>query len=215
MATRRKNAPTTGAEFPRRVPAMITYLAPFRLVEGEQLDPWDATIEQVNTGGWDYVKLHEVAGGIDVGLASPYHMLVGRDGALALPPIPELRSDQTVVEFFNRCLAALLLAGVYVEAVTLDHLEFGSVIDWKYIRVRTQGRAAANRFHFLARMRMAPAIDAIALLQPRRVSFGELRSAMADGLAALASVPKLSGEYLLKGVSGIARRDWGLALAHL
>jgi hypothetical protein len=60
-------------------------------------------------------------------------------------------------------LAALLLAGVYVEAVTLDHLEFGSVIDWKYIRVDTQGRAAANRFHFLARMRMAPPIDAIAL----------------------------------------------------
>ena len=76
-------------------------------------------------------------------------MLIGRDGALALPPIPELRSDQRVVEFFNRCLAALLLAGVYVEAVTLDHLEFGSVIDWKYIRVETQGRAAANRFHFL------------------------------------------------------------------
>jgi hypothetical protein len=30
-------------------------------------------------------------------------MLIGRDGALALPPIPELRSDQRVVEFFNLC----------------------------------------------------------------------------------------------------------------
>ena len=169
----------------------------------------------MNACGWDYVKLHEVAGDIDVGLASPYHMLVGRDGALALPPIPELRSDQRVVEFFNRCLAALLLGGVYVEAVTLDHLEFGSVIDWKYIRVHTPGRAAANRFHFLARRRMAPPIEAIALLQPRSVCFGQLRSAMADGLAALATVPQLSGEFLLKGVSGIARRDWGLALSNL
>jgi hypothetical protein len=215
MAARSKNAPSTEPKFPRRVPAMITYLAPFRLVEGDELEPWDTTIEQVNTRGWDYVKLHEVAGGIDVGLASPYHMLVGRDGALALPPIPDLRSDQRAVEFFNRCLAALLLGGVYVEAVILDHLEFGSVIDWKYIRVHTQGRAAANRFHFLARMRMAPPIEAIELLQPRTVSVGKLRIAMADGLAVLATVPQLSGEFLLKGVSGIARRDWGFALSNL
>jgi hypothetical protein len=215
MSTRRKSALSTETEFPRRVPAMITYLAPFRLVEGDELAPWNATIEQVNTGGWDYVKLHEVVGGIDVGLASPYHVLVGRDGALALPPIPELRTDQRAVEFFNRSLAALLLAGVYVEAVTLDHLEFGSVIDWKYIRVETQGYAAANRFHFLARMRMAPPIEAIALLQPRTVSLAQLRSAMADGLAAMATIPQLSGEFLLKGVSGVARRDWGLALSNL
>jgi hypothetical protein len=58
-------------------------------------------------------------------------------------------------------------------------------------------------------------IEAIALFQPRTVSFGQLRTAMADGLAALATVPQLSGEFLLKGVSGIARRDWGRALSNL
>lgn len=38
---------------------------------------------------------------------------------------------------------------------------------------------------------------------------------MEIGLAALADVPSLSGEFLLKGVSGIARRDWGAALNNL
>src|SRR4051812_40448979 len=96
-------------QFPRRVAAMVVYLHPFRMVGSTTLSEWAASIEQVNHGDWDYVKLHEIAGGIDVGLPAPYHMLVGRDGALALPPLPQLRSDQQAVEFFNRCLAAFLL----------------------------------------------------------------------------------------------------------
>jgi hypothetical protein len=35
------------------------------------------------------------------------------------------------------------------------------------------------------------------------------------GLGVFDSVPSLSGEFLLKGVSGIARRDWGAALTNL
>ncbi|MGC1588326.1 MAG: hypothetical protein WA791_21900, partial [Rhodomicrobium sp.] len=108
----------------RRVPALISYLSPFRIVEKDDApEPWSATIEQVNRQSWDYVALHEVIGGVDVGLKSPYHMVVARDGALALPPLPELRSDQAAVEFFNRCLAALLLGGVYCEAINLDGLD--------------------------------------------------------------------------------------------
>src|SRR5262245_22386111 len=109
-------------KMPRRVPAMVIYLHPFRMIESDDHAKWDVTIEQVNRMSWDYVKLHEIVGGVDVGLPPPYHMVIGRDGALALPPIPELRSDQQAVEFFNRCLAALLLGGVYCEAIQLDNL---------------------------------------------------------------------------------------------
>ena len=129
---------------PRRVAALVTYLQPFRLIQSEQVSEWKTTLDEINKCGWDYVKLHEIAGGLNVGLSSPYHLLVARDGALALPPIPELRGDQAAVEFFNRCLAAFLLGGVYCEAITLDNLEFGSVIDWKYLRVFGQGKAASQ-----------------------------------------------------------------------
>jgi hypothetical protein len=202
------------AAFPRRVAAMITYLHPFRMIESEALDKWSASIEQVNRHDWEYVKLHEISGGIDVGLPAPYHMLIGRDGALALPPIAELRSDQQAVEFFNRCLAALLLGGVYCAAVTLDNLEFGSIIDWKYIRLHGE-QAGANHFHKLIRMRMAPPIDAIRLMDPPTLDFEVLRQAAKEGFALLKSVPRLSPEFLLKGVSGIARRDWGVGLSNL
>jgi hypothetical protein len=149
------------AEVPRRVSALVVYLHPFRIVTGNNADPWKASLNEINDRTWDYVKLHEIAGGVDVGLPPPYHLLIGRDGAVALPPIPELRNDQRAVEYFNRCFAALLLGGVFCEAVSLDGLEFGSVIDWKYIRVRTLSPAAPSRFHALIRQQHASPLEAI------------------------------------------------------
>ena len=193
---------------------MVIYLHPFRIIKEKGMSAWSASIDEVNSREWDYVKLHEVMGGIDVGLPAPYHMLVGRDGALALPPIPKLHSDQQAVEFFNRCLAAILLGGVYCSAVTLDNLEFGSIIDWKYLR--THGNSVGgNRFHTLIRMKMAPPIEAIALNSPPVLDFDKLRGAIEQGLKILNLTPQLSPEFLLKGISGIARRDWGVGLSNL
>jgi hypothetical protein len=83
---------------------MVAYLHPFRIVNGVGSPPWKVTIDDVNGGNWNYVALHEMVGGLDVGLDQPYHMVVCRDGAIGLPVLPELRSDQQAVEFFNRCL---------------------------------------------------------------------------------------------------------------
>lgn len=199
---------------PRRIPAMITYLQPFRMVSSVSFEAWSVSIDQINTFSWDYVKLHEIAGGIDVGLSSPYHMLVGRDGALALPPIPELRNDQNAVQYFNRCLAALLLGGIYCEAIRVDNLEIGSIIDWKYIQSHG-GMNGVNRFHELIRKCMAPPIEAIMLESPTTLEFSEIQKAAKTGFAILDMVKQLDPELLLKGVSGIARRDWGLGLSNL
>ena len=109
----------------------------------------------------------------------------------------------------------MLLGGVYCEAIGLDGLDFGSIIDWKYIRVNTSAPASANRFHRLVRLRNASSLEAIALLDPRIAEFSDLSAAMTTGRAILEKVPELSGEFWLKGVTGIARRDWGVALANL
>ena len=53
----------------RRVPCLIAYLDPFRIVETDTLAPWQVSIEDVNTLNWDYVKLHEIVGGIDANAA--------------------------------------------------------------------------------------------------------------------------------------------------
>lgn len=194
---------------------MIAYLHPFRLVDADGEAEWNATIEQVNQRSWDYVALHRHVGGIEVGLASPYHLVVGRDGALALPPIDGLRSVQAAVEFFNRCLAGLLLGGIYCEAISPDGLDVGSIIDWTYIRVHQFGPAAPNRFHRHIRGLDANPSEAIALMGARQVGLADLQSAMVSGLSMLDAVPLVRGEYLLKGSTGLARLDWGSALANL
>jgi hypothetical protein len=207
--------PKTETPAPRRVPALVTYLSPFRIVERTSVNTWDASIDQINLGTWDYVKLHEIVGGIDVGLDPPYHMVVGFDGALALPPIPKLRPISEAVEFFNRCLAALLIGGVYCEAVDLDRVEVGSILDWKYIRVPGQGRSFESQFHHAARMKMAAPLHAIELLNPRSIDLSTLHNAATKGFSVVSSLPELSPEFLLKGVSGMARRDWAVALTTL
>jgi hypothetical protein len=207
--------PQTETTMPRRVPALITYLRPFRLIEKTSEKTWDASIEQINTRTWDYVKLHEIVGGLDVGLASPYSMYVGFDGSLALPPIPELRPITAAVEFFNRCLAALLIGGLYCEAVDLDHVEVGFIFDWKYIRADGQGRSGESQFHHAARMKMLAPLHAIRLLGPQSITLAMVQDAAKKGFSIISSVPELSPEFLLKGVSGLARRDWGAALAAL
>jgi hypothetical protein len=50
-------------------------------------------------------------------MPSPYHMVVARDGAVGLPVLPPTRDISVAAEQFNRCFAALLVGGVYCEAV--------------------------------------------------------------------------------------------------
>ncbi|WP_340672262.1 hypothetical protein [Bradyrhizobium ottawaense] len=199
----------------RRVPCLIAYLAPFRIVQDEKLEPWKTSLDEVNGQSWDCVKLHELVGGIDVGMKQPYHLVVSRDGALALPPVEGLRSDQSSVEFFNRCLAGLLIGGVYCEAVSSDGLDLGFILDWKYVRSERAGQSASNRFHQQIRYRKASALDAISLLDPPTARFSDLDAAMKIGLSVLNRIDRLRGDLLLKGVTGIARRDWSAALSNL
>ena len=202
-------------QIPRRIPALLSYLHPFRIVTNEELTDWVVTIEQVNQRTWDYETLHRVVGGIDVGLTSPYNLLVGFDGALALPPIPGLLAASRGVEFFNRVLGALLLGGIYCEAVNLDSVERGDILDWKFIRAYGRTSSFIGQFHNTVRMKMAPPIHAIELMNPRKVKLSELQKASARGFQLLSKVPELTPEFLLKGVTGLARKDWGNALSNL
>lgn len=199
----------------RRVAAAVTYLAPFRIVESVEKGAWSASIDQINSRSWDYIGLHELIGGLDVGLPAPFHMVVARDGALALPPLEHLRSDQKLVAFYNECLAALLIGGVYCESISSDGLGFGSIIDWKYIRVSKSGLSGSNQFHNRIRLQSASSLEAIFLHAPQTISMKMLWDAMSTGRAILSRVGEMRGEFLLRGATGLARRDWGIALSNL
>lgn len=194
---------------------MVAYVHPFRIVNAASSPTWAVSIEQVNQTNWDYAALHEMVGALDVGLQPPYHMIVCRDGALGLPVVPQIHDDRDAVEFFNRCLAALLIGGVYCEAIALDGLDLGSIIDWRFMRVAGSGTSAPNRFHHLVRLQRASPFEAAALMNPPQIDFDNLAIAMAKGRSVLDAIPELMGEFLLKGTTALAKRDWSTALANL
>lgn len=197
----------------RRVPCMVAFLKPFRLVDGPASTKWKLDIADINQRRWDYVELHRMVGGIDVGLPPPFHMAVFRDGALGVPVLPQFRTITASVEFINRSLSSLLLGGVYCEAIGLDALDFGYIIDWTYLRVATSARA--NTFHSHIRLQRANAVEAIALLEPASIAVTELNEAMTVGRRLMEVVPELSPEFLLKGVTALTRHDSGSALSNL
>lgn len=197
----------------RRVPCMVAFLRPFRLVEGPNSTKWKLDISAINQRRWDYVELHRMVGGIDIGLPPPFHMAVFRDGALSVPVLPQFRTITASVEFINQSLSALLLGGVYCEAIGLDALDFGYIIDWTYLRVATSARA--NTFHQHIRLQRANAVEAIELLEPPSIAVAELSEAMTAGRRLMDVVPELSPEFLLKGVTALARHDSGTALSNL
>ena len=192
---------------------MVAFLRPFRIVDADSSPAWQPTLEQINGQSWDYVALHRMVAQIDIGLPHPYNLVVARDGAFALPAHPDLRAGIDAAEFFNQQFAAALLGGVYCEAIAHDGLDFGSIIDWSFVRLHTS--APANRFYQLARLQRASPIEAIQLQEERRLPADELANALQAGRAILNAIPELSGEFLLKGTTGYARRDWSAALASL
>lgn len=199
----------------RKVRCLIAYLSPFSVISSKGVPLWETTIEQVNRMSWDYVALHDKVTGVDVGLPRPFHMLIGRDGALALPPMKQHSTVELAADFFNRCLAAILIGGIYCEAITSDCIDLGFVLDWKYIRTEVAGVAAANQFHERMKRRQAAPLEAIRLLNPRRIEVEELAKAIKVGLDVLERAHPVRADFLLKGVTAFARRDWTTALANL
>lgn len=199
----------------RRVPCIVAYVSPFRIINTPEALTWQPTVDEINSRSWDYVALHEVIGGVDVGLEPPYHVAVSRDGAIALPPLPQFRALDAAVEFINRFFAALLLGGIYCESVGQDGIDFGFVLDWKYMRVMRTATAQANEFHRMIRMRQASPLQAIHLLSPRSIDLREMTAAFRTGREILDKVGEVRPEFLLRGVTGFTRRDWGAALSNM
>jgi hypothetical protein len=74
-------------------------------------------------------------------------MVVARDGAVGLPVLPPTRDIYSATEQFSRCFAALLVGGVYCEAVNPDGFEFGSIIDCRRPIGRSPERVPPARPH--------------------------------------------------------------------
>jgi hypothetical protein len=72
---------------------------------------WKPSLQNINSSTYDQLKLNRASGFID-GNVAPYMMLVGFDGSLAMPALPQFSKPDIALKIFNRVFLEMLLGGV-------------------------------------------------------------------------------------------------------
>ena len=123
----------------RRVPCMAAFVSPFRDRERGRFRPVETHHRGREQAALGHAELHRLV----LGFPAPYHMVVARDGGDRTSGAAADQGHHLATEQFNPRFAALLVGGVYCEAINPDGLEFGFVVDWKDLRLQSGSQAAA------------------------------------------------------------------------
>lgn len=132
-------------------------------------------------------------------------MLVGFDGTLALPALPEFAQPDKALKIFNRVLLEMLLGGIYTEAATPEDIFPGILYKTGYIRIYAQtgstGRlhSALRTPHSALRDRSASSRDNICLLHHKPITITNLEKAAKQGRKIVSQCDPLSHEIVLAG----------------
>ncbi|MNV29745.1 hypothetical protein D3C71_1209820 [compost metagenome] len=186
-------------EIPEGTPLIMAASAPLKLFAKNGRDRWKPTLEQINNGSYDYLKLNRVSGFID-GNVAPYAMLVGFDGTLALPDLPEFAQHGKALKIFNRVLLEMLLGGIYTEAAAPADIFRGILYKTGYVRMYARSGQTAS-LHSALRDRSASTTENIRLLDLKPTTISDLEKAIERGRKIVRKSDPLSHEIVLAGCS--------------
>jgi len=186
-------------EIPEGTPLIMAASAPLKLFVKDRRDRWKPTLEQINNGSYDYLKLNRVSGFID-GNVSPYAMLVGFDGTLALPNFPEFSEHGKALKIFNRVLLEMLLGGIYTEAAAPADIFRGILYKTGYVRMYARSGQTSS-LHSALRDRSASTTQNICLLDLAPTTISDLEKAVEKGREIVIKCDPLSHEIVLAGCS--------------
>ncbi len=173
--------------------------SPLKLFAKDGRDRWNPTLEQINNGTYDYLKLNRVSGFID-GNVAPYAMLVGFDGTLALPAIPEFAQQDKALKIFNRVLLEMLLGGIYTEAAAPEDIFRGILYKTGFVRMYARSGQIAS-LHSALRDRSASTTENIRLLDLIPTTISHLAKAVRRGRKIVSKCGPFSPEVVLAGCS--------------
>lgn len=152
----RKRASERASTMENGVPIITASASPFRLVVRGDSDAWSATLDDINSRTYDYVKLHRLSTYFDAGIA-PFSLGVCYDGTMILPATEAYRNRDTAFSKFNQTLAELLVGGIYCEAPQPDDLGYGSMSQEGYSRIMGRATGPSASVRNAARMKMSAA----------------------------------------------------------
>lgn len=186
-------------EVPEGTPLVMAVSAPLKLIAKDGRDRWKPTLQDINRSTYDYLKLNRASGFID-GNVAPYMMLVGFDGSLAMPALPEFTKPHAALKIFNRVFLEMLLGGIYTEGALPSDICSGWLFKTGYIRM--MGGASRNTsLHSSLRDRSASVTDNIVLLDQDTITLADLQKAIARGRSILSKCDPLSPEIALAGAT--------------
>ncbi|HKB60174.1 MAG TPA: hypothetical protein VKC56_09045 [Gallionellaceae bacterium] len=189
----------TEPTMPDGVPLVMAVSGPLKLIAKDGRDSWKPSLQDINRSTYDYLKLNRASGFID-GNVAPYMMLVGFDGSLAMPALPEFSKPDAALKLFNRVFLEMLLGGVYTEGAAPSDICRGWLFNTGYIRM-FGGTSRKTALHFSLRDRSASISDNIVLLDNTPITLAALKKAIARGRAILDKCEPFSPEIALAGTT--------------
>lgn len=183
-----------------RFPCVLAAPRHFHLFVQDPDDDWSPTLEQVNAGTYDPLKLKRVSFYLDVGLPHGNPMGFGFDGSMIIPRNPHLRSADDAVDEFNRVVAALLIGGLRLHQVVSENLAFGSLYATGYYRYE-HPHGILPTLHQAWGEAAAGGYLSIDLLHPPRVSKADTVAALDAGRPVLAAAYRIDPATLVMAFS--------------
>jgi hypothetical protein len=197
------------------VPIIIANTSPFRLIQRDENDSWNATLDDINNYSYDYVKLHRLSNFFDVGLPKPFSMAIGFDGSFILPALSDFREKEKAIGLFNKTIGEIVFGGIYYEAIQPRDLSFGELYFIGYFKQNHLNGGINANFHNSIGMKKASPLDSIKLLDPNVISFTKLMDAMTEGRRILKPFPNLSVPLTLNGITYFINNQWAESLSNI
>lgn len=199
----------------RANPAWVTYLSPFRFIVPDGEEPWQVSLDEINSNDYDHGRLCRIIDQFPTPLGSSWPMVVCYDGGLAIPRTATFTNKEDATTFFNRILCDLWLGGVICGAVDARDVVGGKLYNNKMIWPVDFGESVSSQLHAQLRTLFGGPLHTIQLSSPQTMPLSVFRQALSAGTEITSSVPTLSPKFLLLGVTELRNRNWSSALANL
>jgi hypothetical protein len=190
------------------IPVWSGCFAPLQLVmlDGEE---WSPSIEEINSGSYDAIKLFRSSLNVDVGIA-PLSLIVLFDGTLVLPACADIPKNRALV-IFNKHLTSMLLGGMLVEEVAPDDVTPGSLNFWGYHRHHAPTGHYTKLSQSLRMARGGPD-ELIMLYRPKTITKKQYLQTHSIGMNLSKKLPGNLSTVLLPACTSYVNEKWERSL---
>lgn len=194
-------------------PILLCYPKPSVMIKKDESDAWTPSLEDINSGLYDYVKLHRLSTSFDIGLQPPFCLHASFNGAFLLPALPEFLPIENAANSFNKLLGQIAIGGIYYESISPNEIDRGLLYTTGYFRGFGTPHGSFAQIQATIQGKMAGPVHSIDLLYPKFIYASELHAAFKAGKNIIGKIQNLSSELVLKGVSAFVGRAWSESLS--